>query len=259
LVLVPPEVTLTRRAAAEQHRRMVSSRLRLALGALVVAMLAAGARQGRAAPERPVTMAVMYFDYGGKDAALEPLRQGLAQMLISDLTSVDGVRVVERERLQDVLNEQHLAASGKVDARTAARLGKLLGARYLVLGSYFAALNSFRADARLVDVETGEVLKSIGATGKADDFLALEQSLADGLRGALGTVAKPSGGATPLPARAPARPPRKLKTKTAVTYGRALMAIDSGDRKNARALLHDVLQDQPDFALASRDLDRLIR
>lgn len=229
--------------------------LAVALALLMVALLFRAT--GWAAPERPVTLAVMYFDYGGKDAALEPLRQGLAQMLISDLTSLDGVKVVERERLQDVLNEQHLGTSGKVDARTAARIGKLLGARYLVFGGYFDALNSFRADARLVDVETGEIVRSIGATGKADDFLVLEQSLADGLRGAMGPLARP-GGAPPASHAAP-KPPRKLKTKTAVTYGRALMAIDSGDRQGARGLLQNVLQDQPDFALASRDLDRLIR
>lgn len=212
-----------------------------------------------ATPEQAVTLAVLYFDYGGRDAGLEPLRQGLAQMLIGDLTSLAGVKVVERDRLQDVLNEQHLGASGKVDARTAARIGKLLGARYLVLGHYFDALNTFRADARLVDVQTGEIVKSIGATGKADDFLILEQSLATGLRDALGTLAKPAGVVPVAPARPAPTPPRRLKTKTAVTYGRALMAIDSGDRKGARALLHDVLQDQPDFALASRDLDQLIR
>jgi len=210
--------------------------------------------------EHPVTVAVLYFDYGGKDASLEPLRQGLAQMLISDLTSVEGVRVVERERLQEVLREQQLGASGKLDSRTAARLGKLLGARYLVLGSYFDALGTFRADARLVDVETGEIVKSIGAGGKADDFLALEESLARGLRDAMGPLGQAPGGVPAVaPHAAPPRPPRKLKAKTAVTYGRALMAIDGGDRKGARALLHDVLQEQPDFALASRDLDRLMR
>ena len=231
--------------------------------ALAAVALATGLGQARAlaAPERSSTstLAVLYFDYGGKDASLEPLRQGLAQMLISDLGSLEGVKVVERERLQEVLKEQQLGTSGKLDPRTAARIGKLLGARYLVLGSYFDALGTFRADARLVDVETGEIIKSIGAGGKADEFLALEQSLASGLRDAMGAVAHLAGENAAAPRAAPLKPPRKLKAKTAVSYGRALMAIDGGDQKGARALLRDVLRDQPDFALASRDLDRLIR
>jgi len=234
---------------------------------LAPGVAAAPAAGGAAAarPGRTLTLAVLYFDYGGKDASLEPLRQGLAQMLISDLGALDAVKVVERERLQDILKEQKLGTSGKVDARTAARIGKLLGARYLVFGSYFDAMNTFRADARLVDVETGEIVKSIGASGKADEFLALEQSLADGLRGAVTALpamsTAPAGGTPAVtPPRPPApRPPRHLKTKTALTYGKALIAMDGGDRKVARALLQNVLAEQPDFELASRDLDRLIR
>ena len=210
-------------------------------------------------PSNSTTLAVLYFDYGGNDASLEGLRKGLAQMLISDLSAVDDLRVVERERLQAILEEQKLAQTGKTDAATAARIGKLLGARYLVLGSYFDVLKAFRVDARLVDVETGQIVKSVGAAGKPDDFLSLEQQLADGLRQAIRGVAK-------VPARpdAPTRrssptPPKQLKTETAVMYGRALVALDDGDRKTAKTLFKKVLSAQPDFELAQRDLNRLVQ
>src|SRR5678815_3163622 len=136
------------------------------------------------------------------------MRKGLAQMLISDLSAADVIRVVERERLEAVLAEQKLASSGKIDAKTAARVGKLLGAKYLVLGSYFDVMKSLRVDARLVDVETGQIVQSIGANGKADDFLGLEQQLAAGLRDAAARVAA-SAPATAAPARPPAtaKPP----------------------------------------------------
>jgi TolB-like protein len=219
---------------------------------------------------------VLYFDYAGKNAELAPLSKGLAQMLISDLAAVDTVRVVERERLQAVLDEQKLGESwkksGKIDSRTAARIGKLLGARYLVLGTYFDAMGAFRADARLVDVETGQIVKSIGANGKAEDFIGLEQLLADGLCKAAAQLPPPPGsehkeagqrGGEPGVARPPARripkPPRGLKASTAVNYGKALAAADVGDRKQAQSLFKSVLADQPDFELAQRDLDKLIQ
>ncbi len=146
----------------------------------------------RAAPAKTMTttkttttIGVLYFDYAGKNAELAPLSKGLALMVISVRAAVDRVRVVVRQRLQAVLDEQKLGESwkksGKVDSRTAARIGKLLGARYLVLGTFFDAMGAFRADARLVDVETGQIVKSIGANGKAEDFIGLEQTLADGL------------------------------------------------------------------------------
>jgi TolB-like protein len=268
-------------------------RARLAVAALALAG-GAGERVAGAGPpaEAPhaapanagTTIGVLYFDYAGKNAELAPLSKGLAQMLISDLAAVDTVRVVERERLQAVLDEQKLGESwkkaGKIDGRTAARIGKLLGARYLVLGTYFDAMGAFRADARLVDVETGQIVKSIGANGKAEDFMGLEQMLANGLCKAAAQLPPPRdslndasehvehkdsehrggehGVARPPAHRIP-KPPRGLKASTAVTYGKALAAADAGDRKQAQSLFKSVLADQPDFELAQRDLDKLIQ
>jgi TolB-like protein len=244
----------------------------LLAGCLALALpLAAGRRAALAAPDagravRTTTLAVLYFDYSGHDAALEALRKGMAQMLISDLSAVDTLQVVERDRLQALLDEQKLAKSGKIDASTAARIGKLLGARYLVLGSYFDALGAFRVDARLVDVETGQILKSVGANGKADDFLGLEQTLAEGLKQAALDVSSASvarGAGTAAPAASGRRPrpaaPKRLKTETALVYSRALVALDDGDRKSAQNLFRRVLTAQPDFELAARDLNKLIQ
>jgi len=215
------------------------------------------------------TVAVLYLDYGGHDESLTALSKGLTQMLISDLDGVPALRLVERERLEAVLSEQKLGATAKMDARTTARLGKLLGARYLVLGSYFDVLRALRVDARLVDVETGEVVKSVGENGKPDDFLSVEQALASRLRVALepiltlprapvpGSQERPP--ATPATKRPTPKPPRRLPTSTALAYGRALGALDAGRRDEARNLLRTVVKDQPDFELAQRDLDRLIQ
>lgn len=228
---------------------------------LVVTGLIVGGRVARAASggANAPTVAVLYFDYSGKNEALLPLQKGLAQMLITDLSSDESLRVVERERLQAILDEHKLATSGKLDSKTAARIGKLLGARHLVLGSYFDVATSLRVDARLVDVETGAIVKSIGAQGKADEFLELEQKLAEGLRAACATLVSDKA-AAPRPAgRATPKPPKHLKTETAVAYGRALLAYDAGDKPAARKLFKNVLQAQPDFELAQRDLDRLIQ
>jgi TolB-like protein len=258
-------------------------RVAAAAGIALAIAFAAGAAGAGPAGEAPhaapaTTIGVLYFDYAGKNAELAPLSKGLAQMLISDLAAVDTVKIVERERLQAVLDEQKLGQSGKIDNRTAARIGKLLGARYLVLGTYFDAVGAFRADARLVDVETGQIVKSVGANGKAEDFISLEQTLADGLRKAAALLPPPPGGgerqapehrtgerhdsehgiAKP-PVRRPPKPPRALRASTAVTYGKALAAADVGDRKQASTLFKSVLAEQPDFELAQRDLDRLIQ
>lgn len=199
------------------------------------------------------TVAVLYFDYDGADDELGSLRKGLAQMLVTDLGT--SVRVVERSRLQEVLDELKLAGTKAIDKATAARVGKLLGARYLVMGGFFEVAGQFRADARVVEVETGRVVKSLGASGKRDDIMAIESRLADGLRASL------SG----LPATKRRKPrrrwkrPKKMAVKVAARYGKALDAIDKKDGETARKELKAVVAAQPDFQLAQSDLDGLMQ
>jgi TolB-like protein len=254
---------------------MEEMRRSFALRLLPLSLLALGLLRGPAAlaAEPPPTVAVLYFDYTGKTQELEVLRKGLAQMLISDLSGSDAIRVVERDRIEDLLGELKLQGSGKVDAKSAAKVGKLLGARYLVLGGYFDLQGALRVDARIVEVETGRVLKSFGANGKPGDFLPVEQQTAAAL-GQWFSASLPAP--SPAPPNTPAtsanspstdtpakkkqpKPPAALKTKTAVTYAEALSALDRGDKAKAKEHLAKVVKEQPDFALASLDLDRLMK
>jgi curli biogenesis system outer membrane secretion channel CsgG len=224
--------------------------------ALVALCWLAGPARVSAAPADPPTVAVVYFDYTGKTAELEVLRKGLAQMLISDLSGTDAIRVVERDRLEDILGELKLQSSAKIDPQSAVKMGKLLGARYLVLGGYFDLQDVLRVDARIIEVETGKVVKSIGSNGKQGDFLTVEQKIA----GDLGQWFGSNLPKAEAPAKKkPPRPPAALKTKTAIKYAEALSVLDSGDKVKAKATLSAVLKEQPDFALASLDLDRLMK
>ena len=228
------------------------------LFAIILVLGFAGAPRAEKPAAKPVkpTVAVLYFDYGGKKADLEPLREGLAQMLITDLAELPEIRVVERARLKAILEEHGLAASGKVDAASAARVGKLLGARDLVLGSFFDLAGTLRIDARVVEVETGKIVRSVGVNGPAADFWGLERDLAaklaDTMRTALPAVFEHSAQLAPKP-----RPP-KLAAATAVTYGRALAAADAGKKAEARGLLTKVVEEAPAFTLAKHDLNALL-
>lgn len=202
------------------------------------------------------TVAVLYFDYEGQDPTLAALRKGLARMLISDLGDSPSWTVVERDRLEDLLKEQDLGRSGRVDAATAARAGRLLGARFVVVGGYFDLAGTLRADARLVEVATGRVVASHGASGALAAFGDLERSLARDLAATL---------AGRLPARVPGAPrvrpvaPKKLSASTAARFGRALDQADQGRRDEARKELEAVLAEQPDFGLAQGELAQLAR
>lgn len=234
--------------------------------ALAVLFLVTPVVAAQAAPDARPTVAVLYFDYSGKSEDMAVLKKGLAQMLISDLSALDGVRLVERDRLEEILAELKLSQSGKIDPATAAKVGKLLGARYMVLGGYFDLMDTLRADARVVEVETGKVVQSTGATGKPQDFLGVEQTLSDGIKKIL--LAKATAAAatavaeeSPAPAKkaGPPKPPAQLKVKTALRYSKALDAKDRGDKATAKKELAEVVKEQPDFRLARLDIDKLIQ
>lgn len=219
----------------------------------------AAAQPHKGPPDRHPTVAVLYFDYSGKADELGVLRKGLAQMLISDLAAVDGVRIVERDRLQALLTEMKLSRSTQFDAKTASRIGKLLGARYLVLGNYLDFLGTLRVNADLVEVETGVHTAGTSASGKPEEFLAMEQKLNAALAKAIGSLVEREPSSVAPPRRPRVKPPARLRLGTAVQYAKALDAMDRGDRSAAKTALQAVVKEQPDFALASADLDALVR
>jgi len=102
-------------------------------------------------------VAVLPMQYRGGDEQYEALGRGLAEMFTTDLANVGRLRIVERVRLQALLDELKLARSEYVDAATAPRVGRLLGAGRLVGGSYLVSGGEeIRLQVTLVDAASGE-------------------------------------------------------------------------------------------------------
>lgn len=132
--------------------------------AILLAMGMVAAIPDRAdAQDRPGIAVFPFTDggsYGPAREDLSALTVGIQQMLLTELQQNPALRIVERSILRAVLDEQDLAPGGRVDPETAARVGRLVGARYAITGAYMDMFGNFRLDARIVDVETGEVLRA---------------------------------------------------------------------------------------------------
>ena len=224
----------------------------------------------------PDTLAILYFHNQG-NPELEPLKVGLSQMLISDLKGTGGVAVVERAQLQSILDELQLGHSGVVDPDTAAQVGKLLGARWMLLGSYFELMGTLRIDARLVRVETGEIVHAHGVDGGAQAFMSLEKALAGSFREALAAQtanADPPSGPTgfadatvPLleedavadaTTRGGAGPdvvhPDAQELEAAVAFSEGLIFMDRSDAPRAREAFQQALASNPALSAAREAL-----
>ncbi|MEQ8977927.1 MAG: CsgG/HfaB family protein [Deltaproteobacteria bacterium] len=225
---------------------------------LLLAALTFAAPSVARAATKP-TVAILYFDYQGKDDQMGLLKKGLAQMLISDLSGSEAYQIVERDRLQEILDELKLGRSKSIDKKTAAKVGKLLGARYMVLGGYFDVMGMLRIDARVVEVETGKIIKSVGTNGAPDTVMDLEQKLVGELATVLDTQLEVKAAPKRRKKKKTTKRPKKLPMKTALTYAKALDAKDRGDKKTAKAELKKVVAAQPDFSLAQVDLTQLMQ
>ncbi len=105
---------------------------------------------------------------------------GLQQMLITELALNSGLRLVERSRLREIIDELELGQSGFVDSNTSARVGSLVQARYMIVGGFVDANGTMRLDARIDDVETGEILVETASRvqGDREDILDMVIQLA---------------------------------------------------------------------------------
>jgi curli biogenesis system outer membrane secretion channel CsgG len=93
----------------------------------------------------------------------------LSNMLSNELSSTNDFRVVERQKLQNVLEEQNLSASGRVSPGTGAKIGKLTGAQYLVTGSVSAYQENTSSTGG------GFSIKGIGLGGKQSEaYMAID-------------------------------------------------------------------------------------
>jgi TolB-like protein len=236
----------------------------LALAALVTAA-AAQAQQRQANPPaapqqqdtRP-TIAILDFDIGatiGQDPEdYQALRRGLAGMTISELAANPGVRVVERGQIQQILQEQDLARSDRIEQATALRVGRLLNARYMVTGTLYDVRGAFRIDARLFDVETSQILRTQRVNGRLDNVFDLVTQLAGQLMQAANLP--------PLERRAdaeqPARPATGAPTQQAVmAYSRAVLYSDRGDTQRAVEQYRRALTAFPQYTQARSECNRL--
>jgi len=73
-------------------------------------------------------------------------------------------RVIERQLLRKVVEEQKLSLTGAIDQSSAQRLGKILGVSAIVSGTVTDLGETLRLNARLISTETGEIISVAAVT-----------------------------------------------------------------------------------------------
>ncbi|HZR47729.1 MAG TPA: CsgG/HfaB family protein, partial [Candidatus Manganitrophaceae bacterium] len=133
---------------------------------LIAAGVALAGCAGRPLPQVPPapasivpTVAVLEFDEHtvGPGAGAQGIGRSLTDRVTEALAGRPGLRLIERESLQKVLEELSLSSRNLIEADSQLKLGRLLGARYLIAGGVTSVGSAVRIDGRIIDVEKGGV------------------------------------------------------------------------------------------------------
>jgi hypothetical protein len=119
---------------------------------------AADASGGPAPATKPVQGAtVAVLDYEASAPGNKDMGTQMADVLTARLSVEDSFQLVERSGISKILDEQKLKLVGLVDQEQAAKVGKLLGAKLMVMGKAFVMDKKLMIVTKVVGVETGLV------------------------------------------------------------------------------------------------------
>jgi tetratricopeptide (TPR) repeat protein len=236
---------------AHGRTSLVRAQLRSHLAALARKQLQADAKAavaqeaalaGAAGP--PNTVAVLPLTFNGGDTTLASLGVGLADLMITDLSRSSRLTLVERGKIDALLDEVALSSKGAIDARTAVRSGKLAGAGRLVRGAVTQLdAKSLRADAAVVNVATASTGGPVNTDFSLDAVFDAEKRIVFALFADMGITLTPAERAA-----IDQRPTRSLAAFLAYSHG--LQAEDAGRLDDAARFFGEAARIDPGFSAA---------
>jgi len=190
-------------------------------------------------------VAVMPMTFSGTDQTLAPLGRGLTDLLIGDLARSSQVQLLERDRIQAIVDELALAKAGATDATSSVRTGKLVRAGRVVQGAITqTGARNLTVNAAVLNVASAQQQgRDVTASDVLDQIFAMEKNIALGVFDQLG-VRLSAADRTALEQR----PTRSLQAFLA--YSNGLVASDDGRYDDAAKFFDQARNIDPGFAQA---------
>ncbi|MDA3839270.1 MAG: VWA domain-containing protein [Candidatus Delongbacteria bacterium] len=114
-------------------------------------------------------MAILNFTINNSNGDMDYLSNGISDILISNLADKHNLTIIEREKIQSIIDELSFKNSGLVTEKEQSKIGQLSGAKYILTGSITFVGSSFRMVSKVLDVQTGNVVSTQSVQGKGKD------------------------------------------------------------------------------------------
>jgi TolB-like protein len=208
-----------------------------------------------AAQTRPVVIAILPFEdrgsYGQDKDVFRALALGIPATLASELRGHSELRIADPTRIAQALQSQRVGANARVDAATAARVGKDVGARYAVTGNFADFYGKFRLDARIVDTENGQIVKVVSNN---DPALQDRANLFRIIQMVAHRVLQQTSGEAPRSGSAEAS---NIPTEALSQYSLGLLYESQGEENKAGEHYQRALSALPDYRDAREGMRRV--
>jgi serine/threonine protein kinase/tetratricopeptide (TPR) repeat protein len=126
---------------------------------------------------RETSVAVMNFSNISKNPDDDWMGTGIAETVTSDLKRIEGITVIGRERISEVLRSLKPIHQADLDDELATSVGKGVGAHWIICGGFQRFGEMLRITSRVVDVTTGEVLKTVKIDGQMSEIFELQDKV----------------------------------------------------------------------------------
>jgi len=205
-----------------------------------------------AQPPAPRSIAVFPMRYVSGPEELQPLQVAMADMMITDLSQARALTVLERIRIQSLVDELALTESGLTEPATGARAGRVLRAEHVVQGALTGLGDQgIRLDADVLRSVEGTTTGEVLAEDQVERIFDLEKRAVFEVLDALGVVITAAE-------REAIDENRAANLLAFLAYGRGLQAMDRGDYEAAQGFFQQAVSLDPGFAPAQTQLEESI-
>ena len=128
-------------------------------------------------PRAEKSVAVLRFNNVTKSPDDDWLGVGIAETVTADLKNLEGMTVIGRELIYEALRRWNAENHTDFDEKFATRVGREVGARWIIGGGYQRLGEMLRITARFVEVATGEVLKTVKIDGRMSEVFDLQDKI----------------------------------------------------------------------------------
>ncbi len=210
--------------------------------------------KGRVKSILPNSLAVLYFRNISQWTEFNPILKGITEIIITDLSKIKLLHVIERKKLQILLEELNLSSSDFFDKLKASDVGKMLITAKLISGGIERISDTkIRINAGLVDTKTGLLRgKGTETEGSISDILVLAKQLVFDLISDMGIkLSQNERDAIKL-----------IATKNSLAFIAFCKGVNFEDQKQfaqARTQFGKAVKLDPEFTLAKQMLEQLPR